>query len=125
MAVCLFPLVVIVLFSAVCTQGDIRLQGGTTTTGLGLVEVCYNNIWGTVCDDEWDAADARVACRQLGYPAIGAIPLTNLPAGTGLFWLDNTECVGNETSLFNCSANQLGVHDCSNVEGAGVACGKW
>ena len=50
-----------------CTQGAIRLQGGTTTSGR--VEICYNNVWGTVCDDLWGNVDARVACRQLGLPS--------------------------------------------------------
>ena len=53
---------------AACTQGAIRLQGGTTTT-QGRVEICNNNVWGTVCDDLWGATDARVACRQLGLPS--------------------------------------------------------
>jgi deleted-in-malignant-brain-tumors protein 1 len=48
-----------------CTQGAIRLQGGNATSGR--VEICNNAVWGTVCGDFWDNADARVVCRQLGY----------------------------------------------------------
>ena len=50
-----------------CTQGDIRLQGDSADEGR--VEICNNNIWGTVCDDFWDNIDAGVACRQLGLPS--------------------------------------------------------
>ena len=49
-----------------CTSGDVRLQGGTSNHGR--VEICYNNIWGTVCDDQWSLADAIVICKQLGFP---------------------------------------------------------
>ena len=52
-----------------CTQGAIRLQGGSATEGR--VEVCNNNIWGTVCNDRWNTPDAQVACRQLGLPTSG------------------------------------------------------
>ena len=51
----------------ICNHGAIRLQGGNDTSGR--VEICNDNVWGTVCDDLWDNTDAHVACRQLGLPS--------------------------------------------------------
>ena len=57
-------------YSVSCTNGDIRLRGGTNRYE-GRVEICNNNAWGTVCDDSWSTFDARVVCRQLGFSTIG------------------------------------------------------
>ena len=53
-----------------CRTGDLRLQG-SAIQGNGRVEVCMDNVWGTICNHFWSSNDARVVCKQLGFSIIG------------------------------------------------------
>ena len=44
----------------------VRLVGGPSPNE-GRLEILYNGVWGTVCDDDFDDAAARVACFMLGF----------------------------------------------------------
>ena len=55
-----------------CETGDIRLVGGTKDYE-GRLEVCINQVWGTVCSRSWGSTDTKVACRQLGHQELGLL----------------------------------------------------
>jgi len=44
----------------------VRLFGGSSSHE-GRLEVFYGGEWGTVCDDGFTHASARVVCNMLGY----------------------------------------------------------
>ena len=101
----------------------VRLVGGSTYYE-GRVEVYYNGIWGTVCDDRWSTFDAYVVCRQLGFGLTGrSFSRAHFGEGLGPIWLDNVACSGSESTLASCG--HLGVNitrNCDHHEDAGVRC---
>ena len=90
----------------------------------GRVEVFRSRAWGTVCDNGWDLADAKVACREVGSrDADEALGGAAFPGGFGLpVLLDDLSCRGDEESLFMCQHNGLAQDNCSHHNDAGVRC---
>ena len=46
---------------------------GGNVDNEGRVEICLNNEWGTICDDNWSTNDANVACGLLGFSSSGKV----------------------------------------------------
>ena len=42
------------------------MNGSMNSEISGRVELCIDNVYGSVCNDRWDERDAFVICRQLG-----------------------------------------------------------
>ncbi|XP_019817830.2 neurotrypsin isoform X1 [Bos indicus] len=100
----------------------LRLVGGSSVRE-GRVEVYHAGQWGTVCDDQWDDADAEVVCRQLGLSGIAkAWNQAYFGEGSGPVMLDEVRCTGNELSIEQCPKSSWGEHNCDHKEDAGVSC---
>ena len=52
----------------------VRLVGGSDRAGR--LEVYYNGVWGTVCDDYFNNVAARVACNSLGFGSVTDVLFT-------------------------------------------------
>ena len=55
-----------------CVDGTIRLIRESAYSGL--LEICQNHVWGTVCSDNgFSHQDANSICQILGYQPFGKI----------------------------------------------------
>ena len=102
----------------------LRLVNGIPdNTCSGRVELYHQGQWGTVCDDEWDLQDAQVVCRQLSCgPAVNATTKGQFGQGSGDILMEDVRCSGNESSLTECSHQNISTHNCGHQDDAGVIC---
>uniref|UniRef100_A0A8C8AKE6 Soluble scavenger receptor cysteine-rich domain-containing protein SSC5D n=1 Tax=Otus sunia TaxID=257818 RepID=A0A8C8AKE6_9STRI len=103
--------------SVVCSGGfaPVRLVDGPGHCA-GRVEVFHNDKWGTVCDDNWDFADAKVVCQQLDCGMVVSAPRrAHFGEGQGPIWLNDVHCLGTEAALSECRTKGSGISDLGNL----------
>ena len=96
---------------------------GSSNEQEGRVEIMYQGIWGTICDEGWDDIDATVVCRELGFLNGSATRQAQFGLGAGPVWLHQVGCLGNESKLSHCIHTGAGnVGSCSHAQDVGVKC---
>ena len=85
--------------------------------------------WGTLCDSGWNAIDANVVCRSLGYQSTGATAHVGgtYGAGEGPIWANSVVCAGTEFYIPDCRiTNRYGYSNtgaiCNHTTDVGVTC---
>ncbi len=100
------------------------MDGANAT--LGVVQVCMNNAWGSVCNNRFGTNDASVVCRELGFSSTGARSLTDASNrfnhSSGPVFLDHVNCLGSESRILDCAQIIPGLAECTVSEIAGVVC---
>lgn len=57
-----------------CSNGALRLADGPSVNE-GRVEVCYNGVWGSICDSSWTTTEANIVCKTLGHQEYGELEI--------------------------------------------------
>ena len=103
---------------------SIRLTRGARA-GEGLVEIFYNNQWGTICNSGWGMEEASVVCHQLGYNGKAEVAPNSI-FGVGSpstpIWLSNVVCGGYEDYITDCAHDDWQVNTCRHNQDVGVIC---
>lgn len=96
-------------------EGDIRLMDERSISNwvFGNLQVFIEGSWGQVCATNFQAADANVACRQLGFGAGTVAPRPVPPSEREALLRTNVfpevavvgaSCTGDEARLIDCGA---------------------
>ena len=118
----LYAIALFLLLTTVRAQPvTVRLVGGSDPR-TGRLEVYHNGVWGTVCNDYFTNAAARVVCYMLGYGRTGRYIGYHYGGGDGTIWLDNVQCSGLETNIADCPHSSWGKNKCSHYEDVSVSC---
>lgn len=74
--------VLVFFFPVSCQNGYVKLVDPEDryfikdALSRGSVEICVNETFQTICEDDWDNTDASVLCLELGFSAYGEVLVT-------------------------------------------------
>ncbi|XP_053387280.1 deleted in malignant brain tumors 1 protein-like [Mercenaria mercenaria] len=100
---------------------DIQLKNGYRPSE-GRVEILVNGTWGTICDTNFDSADATVICKMFGLEYSGYYIKARHYSGRGKgpIYVNKLNCTGTESHINLCSY-EISNH-CTHYDDVAVVC---
>ncbi|XP_053387043.1 uncharacterized protein LOC123542602 [Mercenaria mercenaria] len=88
----------------------------------GRVEILVNGTWGTICDTNFDSADARVICKKFGLESRRYFIKARHHSGrgSGPIYVNKLNCTGTEPHINLCSYEIS--NNCTHYDDAAVEC---
>merc|ERR1711962_1044203 len=74
------------------------------------------------CADTWSWAEAKVACRMLGYKRGSPTTRSYYENHGSQFSINYVDCTGGEASLLECRYQEAKANECDEFDAAGVRC---
>lgn len=138
-------MVKVTLCATSAAEGDVRLieEEKAANWVIGRLQVFFEGSWSQVCATSFNADDADVACRQLGFGSGTVMPRETVrDEAKGLIRSNvfpeiaviGSSCNGTEVRLVDCATTPPGseqdyindndfARDCLNVNGGGLRIG--
>ncbi|KAM6066900.1 scavenger receptor cysteine-rich domain-containing protein DMBT1-like [Chlamydotis macqueenii] len=105
-------------------EPQLRLASGGDRCA-GRVEIYHDGKWGTVCDDHFSVNSGSVVCRQLGCGhVVSVLGWSYFGPGRADIHLDDVQCKGTESHLWDCQHGGWSAHNCGHQEDVSVICSE-
>ncbi|XP_074481206.1 scavenger receptor cysteine-rich type 1 protein M130-like [Sebastes fasciatus] len=105
---------------------SVRLVNGKSLCS-GRLEVKShqsNQLWPSVCEDDFDLQDAEVVCRELGCGAPSVLQGALYGDVEAPMWTKEFQCGGNESALLDCRSSDSDRNTCSPGKAVGLTCSE-
>uniref|UniRef100_A0A8C7WUQ0 SRCR domain-containing protein n=1 Tax=Oryzias sinensis TaxID=183150 RepID=A0A8C7WUQ0_9TELE len=100
---------------------SVRLENGSSRCS-GRLEVKSNNLWSSVCEDDFDLLDAEVVCRELGCGAPSVLKGALYGEAEAPILTREFLCEGHESVLLDCGSSWRKTKACPPDKAVGLTC---
>ncbi|XP_038551142.1 scavenger receptor cysteine-rich type 1 protein M130-like [Micropterus salmoides] len=104
---------------------SVRLVNGTSLCS-GRLEVKSNQLWSSVCEDDFNQQNAEVVCRELGCGAPSVLQGALYAGVEGPMRTKEFQCEGHESALLDCQIDSSGSarDTCSSGKAVELTCSE-